>query len=70
MPPIARSVNRFTSSRRKPPDTDAIKVNESPRERVVMTAVTADQIRFLLIITAMIGIAVAMGVAPSLSAML
>ena len=35
-----------------------------------MTAVTADQIRFLLIITAMIGIAVAMGVAPSLSAML
>ena len=35
-----------------------------------MTAVTADQIRFLLIITAMISIAVAMGVAPSLSAML
>jgi hypothetical protein len=35
-----------------------------------MTAVTADQIRFLLIITAMIGIAVAMGVAPSLWALL
>ena len=31
-----------------------------------MTAKTADKIRFLMTITAMIGIAAAMGVAPSL----
>jgi hypothetical protein len=70
MHPIVPSVNRFTASGPQPPDTDAIRVNESPVERIAMTAVTADQIRFLLIITAMIGIAVAMGVAPSLCATL
>jgi hypothetical protein len=35
-----------------------------------MTAKTADQIRFLMTITAMIGIAAAIGVAPSLWATL
>jgi hypothetical protein len=70
MPRIVPSVNWFTASGPQPPDTDAINVNESPVERVAMTAVTVDQIRFLLIITGMIGIAVAMGVAPSLWAAL
>jgi hypothetical protein len=35
-----------------------------------MTATTADQIRFLLTIAAMIGIAACMGIAPSLWAAL
>jgi hypothetical protein len=64
-------VNPFINVSHEPPDTQRQGVRGTPEERAgIMTVRTVDQIRLLITIAAIISVAVAVGIAPTMWAAL